>query len=67
MSWNKPFMENKGHRNPRACVRRHMNAYACPRPAYASFMHTYAYMGMHTHSKILETMKDKFSALKLRF
>ena len=67
MSWNKLFLENKSHKNPKACVRRHANAYACRRPAYVSFMRTYAYTGMRTHSKIPEIMKDKFSALKLRF
>ena len=35
--------------------------------AYASFMHAYAYMSMHTHARVPKTMKDKFSTLKLRF
>ena len=53
-------MESKGHKNPRACVHRH--AYA-----YASFIHTYAHTCMHTHARVLETIKFKFSTLKLRF
>ena len=40
-------------------------AYACPNPAYASFMHVYAYTGMCTHVKIPEAIKDKFFALKI--
>ena len=35
--------------------------------AYTSFMHAYAYTGMHTHARVPKTMKDKFSTLKLRF
>ena len=30
-------------------------------------MHAYKYMGMRTHVRVLETMKDKFSTLKLGF
>ena len=30
-------------------------------------MHTYEYTGMRTHVRILETIKDKFSTLKLGF
>ena len=30
-------------------------------------MHAYAYMGMRMHVKVLEIMKDKFSALKFGF
>ena len=58
MSWIKLILENKGHRNPRACVRRHVYAYACSRLAY---------MGMRTHVRVSKTIKDKFSALKLSF
>ena len=32
--------------------------------AYASFMYAYAYTSMRTHARVLETMKDKFFALK---
>jgi len=60
-------LENKGHGNPRACVHKHAYVYACSKTTYASFMHVYAYMGMHTHARVPETMKGKFSALKLRF
>ena len=30
-------------------------------------MHSYIYTGMRMHARVLETMKDKFFALKLRF
>ena len=30
-------------------------------------MYTYAYMSMRTHVRVLETMRDKFFALNLRF
>ena len=57
----KLFLENKCHENPRACVCIHMYAHACSRPAYACFMLTYAYLDMHTHVMVPETIKDKFS------
>lgn len=50
---------------PRACVCRHAHAYACSKTAYASFINAYTYT--RTHARVPETMKDKFSALKLRF
>ena len=70
----KLFLENKGHENPRACICIHMYAHACFRPmyacfmlAYACFMLAYAYMSMHMHVRVPEALKDKFSALKMRF
>ena len=60
-------MENKGCENPRACICRHAYVYTCSRSAYACFMHVYAYTSMRTHARVLETMKGKFFALKLRF
>ena len=41
------------HESPRACVR--IQTYA------------YTYMGMHTHVRVQETMKEKFSTLKFVF
>ena len=66
MSKVKLFLENKGHKNPKACVRKHAYAYACSRLVYISFMHAYAYTGMRMDAKVPKTIKDKFSALKLR-
>ena len=63
----KLFLENKGHENPRACVRIHVYAHVCFRPAYTCFMLAYAYTGMHMHVRVPETLKGKFFALKLRF
>ena len=67
MSKVKLFLENKGHKNPKACVRKHAYAYACSRLVYISFMHAYAYTGMCTHVRVSDTVKGKFSSLKLRF
>ena len=50
----------EGHENPRICVRRHEYAYTCSKSAYA-------YTSMCMHARVLETMKDKFFALKMRF
>ena len=61
----KLFLENKGHGNPRACVHIHAYALAFSRPAYACFMPTYTYTSMHTHDRVLETMKDKFFCIKM--
>ena len=63
----KLFLEIKGHENPRACICIHVYAHACFRPTYACFMLAYAYMSMHMHVRVPEALKDKFSALKLRF
>ena len=60
----KLFLKNKSHGNPRACARRYADAYACSKPAYASFMHAYANTSMRTHARVLETMKGKFYTLK---
>ena len=60
MSWINLFLENKSHENPRACV------CTCSRPAYAGFMHAYAYMGICTYARVSESMKGKFSTLNLR-
>jgi len=60
MSQIKLFLENKSHENPKACVRRHVYAYVCSKPGMQTSW-------MHMHAKVLETMKGKFSALKLRF
>ena len=56
----KLFLENKGHPNPRECVRKHAYAYSC-------FRLVYSCVCLCTHAKVPETMKDKFYALKLRF
>ena len=56
----KLFLENKGHPNPRECVRKHAYAYSC-------FRLVYSCVCMCTHAKVPETIKDKFYALKLRF
>ena len=58
------FLENKGHGNPRACVRGHIYLYACSKPMYASFMHAYTYMSMRTHARVPKTMKGKFFYIK---
>ena len=63
MSQVKPFLKNKGHENPRACVRRHAYVYACPN-AYTSFMHAYVYTSMCMHARVPRIMKDKFFSLK---
>ena len=60
-------MENKDHKNSRACVRIHAYAHACSSFAYACFMHAYAYTGMRMHVRVLEIVKDKFSALNFVF
>ena len=44
-----------------------MYAYACSSSAYTCSMHAYAYTVMHTHVRVPEIIKGKFSALKLGF
>ena len=64
MNLNKIFLEKKGHENPKACVHIYAYVHACSSSMCACFMHTYAYTGMRTHARVLETMEGKFSAFK---
>ena len=49
---------------PRACIRIHKYVNTCSSFAYSCFMHAYAYTGMRTYIRVLETMKDKFFCIK---
>ena len=56
-------MGKKGYGKPRACVRM-LKLCVCMLHACVC-IHVRAYMCMRTRTRVLETMKDKFSAFKL--
>ena len=63
----KLFLENKGHRNPRACVHIHASAHACSSSACACLMHEYAYTGMRAYARVPKTRKERFFYIKTWF